>query len=67
MLGVKKGFEVGSEIGFFESFANVWIKLLEKSASSGSEKKNERVKKELQKLLQLAEKATNQVRAKAIR
>lgn len=55
-LGVKKAFEIGSEIGFFESFANVWIKLVE----ADSDKKNEKVRKELKKLKDLAEKVSDQ-------
>ena len=57
-LGVKKGFEIGSEIGFFESFAKVWLKLVE----ADSDKKVEKVRKELKKLQDLAEKVSDQVR-----
>ena len=56
LLGAKKGSEIGSEVGFFQSFAKVWIKLI-----SDGDKKNEKVKRELQKLNSLAEKASNQV------
>jgi len=60
-LGVKKGFEVGSEVGFFQSFAKVWIKFVELSPNE-ADRKSEKVKKELKRLQDLAEKATNQVR-----
>ena len=57
LLGAKKGSEIGSEVGFFQSFARVWINLV-----SDGDKKNEKVKRELKKLESLAEKASNQVR-----
>jgi hypothetical protein len=60
ILGVKKGFEIGSEVGFFQSFAQVWIKLVQ-AQSEGQNKKNQKVKSELEKLAQLAAKASGQV------
>ena len=62
---MKKGFEIGSEIGFFQSFAHVWIKLIQApSSSSDSEqqdKRNQKVKSELEKLALLTNKASDQV------
>ena len=62
---MKKGFEIGSEIGFFQSFAHIWIKLIQApSSSSDSEqqdKRNQKVKSELEKLALLTNKASDQV------
>ena len=63
ILGLKKGFEIGSEVGFFQSFAQVWIKLIQEPSADGQDnsKKNQKVKSELEKLSLLAAKASDQV------
>jgi len=52
---VKKGSEIGSEVGFFESFAKIWIALLSKDPTESVTKRNQKAVKELSKLLLLAQ------------
>jgi hypothetical protein len=60
-VSLSKGFDIGSEVGFFEAFARVWIGILEAQSGVAGDRKDDKVKRELNKLASLASAASNQV------
>jgi hypothetical protein len=57
-LGFTKGVEVGEEVGFYAGFASAWIDILKSADAAGSSTssdKNEKVLRQLERLLTQAE------------